>query len=309
MRIARERVTVQPCATSANLGPGFDSLALALELRDRYTLEVTTGETEVTIRGEGAGELPTDDTNLIVRTLRESLEWVGAPQIGVRLTCTNVIPQGAGLGSSAAAIVGGIALARAIIQEPNALDERAMLEIATSIEGHPDSVAAVIHGGVCLSYMDGENPHTVRVRVANAADGRPVLRPLIMCPNRTLSTTTARAILSPEVRRRDATHNIARAALLVHALAEDPSYLFAATADRLHQDERSAHMPQSVGLVHVLRSQGVPAVISGAGPTVLIPIDAPDDIARIVREVVEDPDGWRLARVPLAQEGIHTVLS
>ncbi len=309
MRIAKERVTVQPCATSANLGPGFDTLGLALDLRDRYTLEVTTGPTEVIIRGEGAGELPTDDTNLVVRTLRESLEWVGAPQIGVRLTCTNLIPQGRGLGASAAAIVGGIALARAILQDPSAIDDQEMLEIAASIEGHPDSVAAGIHGGVCLGYMEGETAHAVRLRVANAADGQPVLRPLIITPSLTSPTTTARAILSPEVSRSDATHNIARSALLVHALAEDPSRLFAATADRLHQDARSGQMPQSVSLVHVLRSQGVPAVISGAGPTVLIPADAPGDIARIVGDVVEDPDSWRLARVPLAQEGIRTVLS
>ncbi|WP_250257834.1 homoserine kinase [Dermabacter sp. Marseille-Q3180] len=309
MRIARERVTVQPCATSANLGPGFDSLGVALDLRDRYTLEVTTGATEVVINGEGAGELPVDDTNLIVRTLRETLEWVGAPQIGVRLTCTNVIPQEAGLGSSAAAIVGGIALARGILQDPSAIDDQAMLEIAASIEGHPDSVAPAIYGGACLAYTEGEEVRAVRLRVANAADGRPVLRPLIISPNRTLSTIAARASLSPDVRRRDATHNIARAALLVHALAEDPSRLFAATADRLHQDPRREHMPQSVSLVHVLRSQGVPAVISGAGPTILIPADAPGDIARIVSEVVEDPDDWRLARVPLAQEGIRTVLS
>ncbi|MCT1866465.1 homoserine kinase [Dermabacter sp. p3-SID358] len=309
MRITRERVSVEPCATSANLGPGFDSLGLALELRDRYTLDVTTGPTEVLIRGEGAGELPEDDTNLVVRTLRESLELVGAPQIGVRLTCTNAIPQGRGLGSSAAAIVGGIALARAILQDPSAIDDQAMLEIATSIEGHPDNVAPAIFGGVCLGYMEGENAHAVRLRVANAVDGRPALRPLIISPSSALSTATARAILSPEVRRSDATHNIARAALFVHALAEDPARLFAATADRLHQDARSSHMPQSVGLVHVLRSQGVPAVISGAGPTVLIPVDAPSDIARTVSEVVEDPDDWRLARVPLAQEGIRTVLS
>ncbi|ANP27909.1 homoserine kinase [Dermabacter vaginalis] len=302
-------MTVQPCATSANLGPGFDSLGIALDLRDRYTLEVTTGATEVVINGEGAGELPVDDTNLIVRTLRETLEWVGAPQIGVRLTCTNVIPQESGLGSSAAAIVGGIALARGILQDPSAIDDQAMLEIAASIEGHPDSVATAIYGGACLAYTEGEEVRAVRLRVANADDGRPVLRPLIIAPNRTSSTTTARAMLSPEVRRSDATHNIARAALLIHALAEDPSRLFAATADRLHQDARSGQMPQSVSLVHVLRSQGVPAVISGAGPTVLIPADAPADIARIVSEVVEDPDDWRLARVPLAQEGIRTVLS
>ncbi len=296
-----------PCATSANLGPGFDTLGLALEFRDSYTLEVTTSDIDVRIEGEGEDDLPRDETHLVVRAIRDTLEAVGAPQVGIRLTCRNVIPHGRGLGSSAAAIVGGIALARGVIDEPQVLDDQAMLEIATSIEGHPDNVAPAILGGATLAYMDAGAPRAHRLTLAQHEAGAGI-SPIIVSPLRPVSTAVARGLLSPEVPRADATFNVARSALLVHALMSDPSLLLAATADRLHQDVRSEVMPQSIELIRMLRQESHPAVLSGAGPTVLVLNGDARTIAARVSSMVDEPDQWRIAQVPVAESGIAAVL-
>ncbi|MDO5645404.1 MAG: homoserine kinase [Dermabacter sp.] len=308
MRIAHEKVRVSVSATSANLGPGFDSLGLALEMRDTYTLEVTTGATEVIVEGEGAGEVPLDDRHLVVRTIRSTLDAVGAPQCGIRLTCHNVIPHGRGLGSSAAAIVGGIALARGILAEPDALDTQAMLALATEAEGHPDNVAPALLGGVTVGYMDGSVARAVCLDVAHTPDGRPALDPVVLTPATSLATERARSLLPAEVPFASAVFNISRTALLVHALTSDVSLLMDATEDALHQEARGSAMPESAELVARLREHGIPAVISGAGPTVLIPAHAPATIAQLLCDLVAEPEAWRLARVPLATSGVATVL-
>lgn len=308
MRIARDRAEVFPCATSANLGPGFDTLGLALELRDCYRLEVTTGSVEVVIEGEGAQTLPRDDSHLVIRAIRQTLEAVGAPQAGLRLTCRNSIPLGRGLGSSAAAIVGGIALARAILEEPDVLDEQFMLEIATDMEGHADNVAPALLGGVTLAYMKEGTPHACRIPRARLADGSEALTPVVILPSFEVSTQVARGMLPEQVDLRDAAFNAARAALLVHALSREPSALFDATADKLHQEARSAAMPATVGLVHMLRNEGMSAVVSGAGPTVLVLRGEARTIAPLVQEMVDDPTTWRIAQIPVAELGVRTVL-
>lgn len=308
MRIGREKARVEVSATSANLGPGFDTLGLALEMRDIYELEVTTGPTRVTVHGEGAGEVPTDDSHLVVHAIREALEAAGAPQVGISLTCHNVIPHGRGLGSSSAAIVGGLALGRAILDAPEALSDDDIFALATSIEGHPDNVAPALFGGATLAYMEGMVPKFSALAVGAYSDGRSFLDPVVISPSNAVSTARARTLLPETVPFHSATFNVSRAALFVHALANEPAALMAATADALHQKARSEVMGQSFSLVTMLRSEGIPAVISGAGPTVLVPAGAPRSIASMVRSMVDIPDEWRIARIGVAQEGVRTVL-
>lgn len=298
MRIQHTRVRVQVPATSANLGPGFDALGLALDLVDDLELEATTGGVEVEVSGEGAGAVPTGEEHLVVRSLRHGLDHAGAPQVGVRLRTVNRIPHGRGLGSSAAATVAGLLLARGLLSDPEALDDEAVLQLATGIEGHPDNAAPALHGGVVLSWMEGERARAVPLRTREDA-----LSPLVLLPRATLSTHRARALLPAEVPHGDAAFTAARAALLVHALAADPSLLLEATEERLHQQQRGAGMPESLELLRVLRREGHPAVISGAGPSVLVLAGERSEVAGLVRRVVADPAAWRIAAVALRPGG------
>lgn len=295
MRITHTRVSARVPATSANLGPGFDALGLALDLCDDLELEATTGGVEILARGEGADSVPTGEEHLVVRALRRGLDHAGAPQVGVRLRSTNRIPHGRGMGSSAAATVAGLLLARGLVAEPDALDDDAVLQLACEFEGHPDNAAPALLGGVVLSWMRGRQARSIPLSVA---DG--VLRPLILLPRITLSTHVARSLLPAEVPHGDAVHNAARSALLVHALvAGDRDLLLEATEDRLHQEQRAPGMPQSVELMRVLRQEGVPAVISGAGPAVMVLAGDRAEVAPLVRRIVDDPVAWRIAQVPL----------
>lgn len=303
MRIQHTRVGVRVPATSANLGPGFDALGLALDLCDDLELEATTGGVEIEVSGEGAGDVPTGEEHLVVRALRRGLDHAGASQVGVRLRATNRIPHGRGLGSSAAATIAGLLLARSLLSDPEALDDDTVLQLATEFEGHPDNVAPALLGGVVLSWMDGPDARAVKLRCAPEA-----LRPLVLLPRTTLSTHQARTLLPETVPHVDAVFNGARAALLVHALAEDPTLLWEATEDRLHQEQRAPGMPQSVELMRVLRQEGVPAVISGAGPSVLVLRGDRRPVVPLVRRVVADPADWRIAEVPLRQSGASAVI-
>lgn len=303
MRIDRHRSAVRVPATSANLGSGFDALGLALNLHDDLTVEATTGGLEIDVRGEGEQDVPRTEDHLVVRSLRRGLDHAGAPQVGIRLRTENRIPHGRGLGSSAAAAVAGLLLARGLISDRSALDDQTVLELATQIEGHPDNAAPALFGGVTLSWMHTGIPASVRLRVAEGA-----ISPMVLLPTETLSTATARSLLPQQVPHGDAAHAAGRAALLVHALAEDPSLLLAATEDRLHQEQRAPGMPQSVELMRVLRSEGFPAVISGAGPSVLVLDGDPEALGALVRRVVDQPGLWRIARVGLDTEGAAAVV-
>lgn len=296
MRIQNTRVSVQVPATSANLGPGFDTLGLALGLCDDLQLEATTGGLEIRAEGEGEGSVPTGEEHLVVRALRRGLDHAGAPQIGVRLRTVNRIPHGRGLGSSAAATIAGLLLARGLLSEPDALDDTTVLDLATEFEGHPDNAAPALFGGVVLSWMTGE--HARSVPLAHAPG---VLNPLVLLPSSTLSTHQARGLLPAEVLHADAVFNASRTGLLVHALGGAPDLLMEATEDRLHQEQRSAGMPQSVELMRVLRQEGHPAVISGAGPSVLVLAGRRSVVAPLVRRIVADPTAWRIAQVPVRE--------
>jgi homoserine kinase len=259
-------VTVRTPATSANLGPGFDALGVALTVYDEVTAEIIGGETVVEITGEGVGELPADERHLIVRTMRATFAEYGAQPAGLRLRCLNRIPQARGLGSSSAAIVAGVMLAQALAGMP---DKERALRIAGAIEGHPDNVAACVLGGLTIAWLDGADARAV------TASPCAEIQPVVFVPGTRGLTATARAALPASVPHADAAFNAGRSALLVHALTTDPRLLLAATEDRLHQPYRASGMPATARLVARLRELGVAAVVSGAGPTVLALSDVP----------------------------------
>ena len=259
-------VAVRVPATSANLGPGFDALGLALTLYDEVRARVVDGAgVSVTIAGEGAGELPADDRHLVVRTLKTTLEHLGVAAPGLELACRNRIPQARGLGSSSAAVVAGILLARGLVEGgAEAMDDAAVLRLAAEIEGHPDNVAPCLLGGLTLAWTDDSGARAVRVEPSTE------IRPFLLVPEERGLTEAARAALPATVPHADAAFNAARSALLVHALTVAPDLLFAATEDRLHQPYRAAGMPATTALVSRLRGAGAAAVVSGAGPSVLV---------------------------------------
>lgn len=265
MRLAADHVRVTVPATAGNLGPGFDSLGMALGVAD--TVEVralATDAVEIEVHGEGAGQVPTDDTHLFVCAFRRALESVDAPLCGVHLVAHNEIPQGRGLGSSAATVVAGITAARAMLAEPDALPPEAVLRLAMEFEGHPDNAAPAILGGATVAWVDDDGPHASPLEVA------PEIGAAVLIPGSVLPTAQARAVLPAQVPHADAAFNAGRSALLVHALAGRPELLADATLDRLHQDYRAEAMPAAVAMMRHLREQGLAAVVSGAGPSVLV---------------------------------------
>ncbi|MFG2164161.1 homoserine kinase [Micromonospora chersina] len=288
-------VRVRVPATSANLGPGFDALGLALGLHDDVAAEVTAGDVRVAVTGEGAGELPDGDRHLVVTAMRAAFDVLGAQPAGLALECVNRIPQARGLGSSSAAIVAGVLLARALVADGAArLDDAAALRLASELEGHPDNVAPCLLGGFTVAWTEPAGARAVSLPVAAA------VRPTVFVPGERGLTSVARAALPATVPHGDAALTAGRAALLVHALTADPGLLLPATVDRLHQDYRAAGMPATAALVSALRAADVAAVVSGAGPTVLalseVPagFDAGTDWRRW--ELPIDVSGARVAR-------------
>lgn len=285
-------VTIEVPATSANLGPGFDCLGLALELTDTLVAEVRPEGLAVDVEGEGAADVPRDGSHLVVRAMQVAFAALDGPPPGLALRCTNRIPHSRGLGSSSAAIVGGLVLARALVADGAArLDDTALLALANRIEGHPDNVAPALLGGFVVSGQADE------VVWAQPVALDPRVRAVVAVPPYAVSTAVARGLLPEVVPHADAAANTGRAALLVAALAGEPSLLLRATEDFLHQQQRGPAMPQTLALVAALRDAGVPAVVSGAGPTVLALLaedrgsdvaagTVPDAVARLV------PAGW-----------------
>jgi len=259
-------VTVSAPATSANLGPGFDALGLALELRDVVRARRESGGTvTVHVTGEGESTVPRDESHLVVRAVHAAWDALGEPRSGLTLWCTNVVPHGRGLGSSAAAAVGGVLAGRALAGAPD--DPVAALAVAGAIEGHPDNAAACLLGGLTVAWTPvgaAAAPRAVRVEPS------PDLRATVLVPDVELSTETARGLLPATVPHGDAAFTAGRAALLVEAVSRRPDLLLEATEDRLHQGYRAPAMPATAELVATLRAQGWAAVVSGAGPSVLV---------------------------------------
>jgi homoserine kinase len=256
-------------ASSANLGPGFDSLGLALGRYDEIVIETTESGLRVDVAGEGAGQVPLDSSHLVVQAIERGLKAAGVAVAGMNVFCRNDIPHSRGLGSSAAAVVGGIAAANGIVAQSDSrpLSETELIQLSSEFEGHPDNASAAVLGGAIVSWTDGVG-----------SDARYAAAPLRLHPDIHLypaipelrsSTAETRVLLPGQVSHADARFNLSRAALLVLALTERPDLLMDATADRLHQPQRAAAMPGSAEYLAILRRCGVPAVLSGAGPAVI----------------------------------------
>jgi homoserine kinase len=288
MPLASVRVRVP--ATSANLGPGFDTAGLALTLYDDVAVQVTEGGLHVEVAGEGAQDLPRDESHLLVRSLRAVFDRLGGQPTGLSVSCHNRIPQARGLGSSSAAICAALVAARALVPGAGLSDDD-LLDLANELEGHPDNVAACLRGGATFAWTDG---CTRVARVEPSAD----LAPVAFVPTSRASTQQVRALLPETVPHVDAAANAARAALLPLALTTAPELLLAATRDLLHQPYRASAMPGSAALVEALRADGVAAIVSGAGPTVLALVGSAQAAAVAGRA----PAGWDVLplRVDLA---------
>ena len=270
------RVLVRVPATSANLGPGFDTLGLALARYDEIEIEaLEPGRLEIEVEGVGAGSVPRDERHLVVRALHHALERLGFELPGLRLRAVNAIPHGRGLGSSGAAIVAGVLGAAGLVADQRAVSNDELLALATELEGHPDNVAPCLFGGLTIAWVSADgNPHSKQLAVHRGVSL------VVLVPDETMSTALARSLQPEQVPHEDAIFNLSRSALLVAALVQSPELLFEATEDRLHQDYRAEAMPKTKALVDELRAAGLPAVVSGAGPSVLVLCENPADRLR-----------------------------
>jgi homoserine kinase len=313
-----DAVRVRAPATSANLGPGFDALGLALSLYDEVDAWVCESGLSIEVSGEGADLAGASEDHLVVRAMRATFAVTGGQPPGLGLRCLNRIPHGRGLGSSAAAIVAGILAARALADSGTGLlPDGALLPLATEIEGHPDNVAACLGGGLTIAWTADGRPRMVRLEPLAS------IRPVICVGPAPVRTEVARRLLPDLVPHRDAAANAGRSALLVAALTQvsagtPEGTLLAATRDWLHQDYRAAAMPETAALVDRLRAAGIPAVVSGAGPSVLALLRCPeredpdkpdyryhlDSLGSIVRET---GIAWHISSLDVERQGARVL--
>ncbi|WP_026116556.1 homoserine kinase [Nocardiopsis valliformis] len=307
-------MSVRAPATSANLGPGFDALGLAIQLYNEFDVAVRAdGELRIRVEGEGSGEVPLDRRHLVVRAMHEAFERVGEELPGLDLHCVNRIPHARGLGSSSSAIVGGVAAAAALLGRtgPQGGPDRDWIyQIAADIEGHPDNVAPCVYGGYTVAYRDGDSWGAARL----TPHAR--ILPVLCVPGWKLSTERARGLLPETVSHADAAFNAGRAALMTAAVCGQPESLYAATEDRLHEVYRAPAMPRTLDLIADLRQHGeLPAVVSGAGPTVLVLCSVPEGSARedspeIVRQIdlIRQRAGndWDIRPLHIEPAGVRT---
>jgi homoserine kinase len=283
-----EPVRIRVPATSANLGPAFDCAGLALTCHDLVEFTVADRGLKVAVSGEGAHTLPSGEDHLVVRAFRAACEQLGWAPAGLRVVAENRIPQGRGMGSSAAAVVAGVVGAWALCPDVQDIDRDAVLRLTTELEGHPDNVAPCLLGGATLSWMTPDGARAARL------DVDPSVVPVVLVPEAVLSTHVARGLLPDVIPHGDAAANAGRAALLVHALTRKPALLLEATEDRLHQRQRGPAMPETLALVDRLRGRGHAATVSGAGPSVLVLGPA----AAVAEVTALTPAGWTV--LPLA---------
>ena len=257
----RSSVTVEVSATTANMGPGFDCLAMALDIWN--SLRIDVGQSGFEVSGEGSDTLPRDRSNLVYRCFCVPFAEAGEPVPIVRVVCENRIPLGRGLGSSAAAVVGGLVAGNELCGKP--LSQERLLELAIEVEGHPDNAAAALLGGCQIVVQAEEGLVTASVPIPGN------LRAVVFIPDMPMPTEEARDLLTPDVERSDAVYNVGRAALLVRAFATgDLAHLTTATEDRLHQPARQAIFPAMNNIFRAALSAGARGVfLSGAGSSVL----------------------------------------
>ena len=285
-------VRVRVPATSANLGPGFDTLGIALAYGDDLTAKTReeSGAT-VTVSGVGAGEVPTDASNLVVRAVAHVYERLGREMPGLEISANNRIPQGRGMGSSGSAIVSGVMIAAGLLESdpesPLKLSEEQLLAFATDLEGHPDNVAPALFGGLTIAWTTPAGPKFKRLMVHRG------VAPLVLVPSFTMSTALARSLQPSQVPHEDAVFNVSRSALLIAALTQSPELLLEATEDRLHQNYRGEAMPATRDLISDLRAAGHAAVVSGAGPSILVLSNGPAERLAAADLVEARGDDWR----------------
>lgn len=292
--IVGRTVHVKVPATSANLGPGFDTLGLALAQYDELDVEaIDAPDHRIEVRGVGEGEVPLDESHLVVRAIAHTFERAGVPMPKLRLVAHNSIPHGRGLGSSGAAIVAGVMAAKGLLAGVVELTPDELLELATELEGHPDNVAPALFGGLTIAWVAPEGPRHKKLIVHRGVS------PLVFVPEHEMSTALARSLQPESVPHEDAVFNVSRSALLIAALIQSPELLLAATEDKLHQHYRAQAMPETDRLIRVLRAAGHPAVVSGAGPSILVLASDPSERADAIRLVEESADTvWQA--LPLA---------
>ena len=286
------KVAVKIPATSANLGPGFDTLGMALAHYDEYSAEPTGSKLVIEIVGEGEKDAPRDESNLVFRAIKVVYDSLGKKVPALKLVCHNNIPHGRGMGSSGAAVAGGVMLAAGLLANEVEFSEQQLLEFATELEGHPDNVAPALFGGLTVAWVDEEGPHHKKLTTHRG------LSPLVLVPSNQMSTSLARSLQPQSVPHTDAVFNVSRSALLVAALTQSPELLLAATEDRLHQNYRSSAMPETSELIASLRTKGHPAVVSGAGPSVLVLEDDPQKRLLAIAHVEKNFPSWQA--MPLA---------
>ena len=282
------KLHVKVPATSANLGPGFDTLGMALSFYDELEVEAVAGQDVfVEVIGEGEGEVPTGADNLVVKSIAYTFERFGQQLPGLRLKAHNQIPHGRGMGSSGAAVVSGIMAAKGLLDGIVDMTERDLLELATELEGHPDNVAPALFGGLTIAWEDEAGPHHKKLFVHRGVS------PLELVPSHKMSTALARSLQPDSVPHDDAVFNVSRSALLIAALTQSPELLLSATEDRLHQDYRAAAMPETDALIRLMRSNGHAAVVSGAGPSVLVLASDPAERIEAAKLAAEHYPQWR----------------
>ncbi|HWV48996.1 MAG TPA: homoserine kinase [Microbacterium sp.] len=280
-------IVIRVPATSANLGPGFDTLGLALSVYDELVVTPLADDLlEIEVSGTGADEIARDESNLVYRSIAHVYADAGLDVPGMRIVATNGVPHGRGLGSSGAAVAAGVLAAQGLLDGVVSFDDDALLRLATELEGHPDNVAPALFGGLTIAWTGEDGPRHKKLQVHRG------VAPLVLVPEHTVSTTLARSLQPTQVPREDAVFNVSRSALLIAALTQSPELLLDATADRLHQDYRAQAMPETYALVQALRQEGFAAVVSGAGPSVLVLCDGPGrrlEAVQVARRVTDTP--------------------
>jgi homoserine kinase len=298
-------VTVRVPATTANLGPGFDTLGMALAVYDE--LQVTARAEPgvvVHVHGVGEGEVPTDETNLVARAIAHAFAAVGQELPGLELVARNTIPHGRGMGSSGAAIVSGIMAAKGLLEGVVEFDEDMLLGLATEMEGHPDNVAPALFGGLTITWTTPEGPRFKKLMVHRGVS------PLVAVPTElTMSTALARSLQPTSVPHEDAIFNVSRSALLIASLIQSPELLLAATEDKLHQNYRASAMPQTNALIQALRAGGLAAVVSGAGPSILVLGSDPSQRLRAAELIAEHAESnWECLMLAVDFRGATVVV-
>ena len=297
------KVTVKVPATSANLGPGFDALGMALSYYDELEVEAVSGQgATVEVIGEGQGDVPTDESNLVVQSIIYTFKKFGQPVPGFKLKAHNIIPHGRGMGSSGAAVVSGIVAAQGLLSGIVEMTADDLLDIATELEGHPDNVAPALFGGLTIAWEDESGPHHKKLFVHRGVS------PLELVPSFKMSTELARSLQPDSVPHNDAVFNVSRSALLIAALTQSPELLLAATEDRLHQDYRAAAMPETDALVRLMRENGHAAVVSGAGPSVLVLASGPVERIEAAKLAAEHYPNWKPLLLAVDFKGATVVL-